>query len=37
MIVIRTLSILLKAKEVGIITKVKPLLDEMIFKGRWYS
>jgi predicted nucleic acid-binding protein len=35
--VIRTLSILLKAKEVGIITKVKPLLDEMISKGRWYS
>ncbi len=35
--VIRTLSILLKAKEVGIITKVKPFLDEMISKGRWYS
>jgi predicted nucleic acid-binding protein len=35
--VIRTLSILLKAKEVGIVTKVKPLLDEMISKGRWYS
>jgi predicted nucleic acid-binding protein len=35
--VIRTLSILLKAKEVGIITEVKPLLDEMIAKGRWYS
>lgn len=35
--VIRTLSILLKAKEVGIITEVKPLLDEMISKGRWYS
>ena len=35
--VIRTLSILLKAKEVEIITEVKPLLDEMISKGRWYS
>ena len=35
--VIRTLSILLKAKEAGIITEVKPLLDEMISKGRWYS
>jgi predicted nucleic acid-binding protein len=35
--VIRTLSILLKAKEAGIITQVKPLLDEMISKGRWYS
>ena len=35
--VIRTLSILLKAKEVKIITEVKPLLDEMISKGRWYS
>jgi len=35
--VIRTLSILLKAKEVGIITEVKPLLDKMISKGRWYS
>jgi len=35
--VIRTLSILLKAKEKGIISKIKPLLDEMIAKGRWYS
>ena len=35
--VIRTLSILLKAKEVGTITEVKPLLDKMISKGRWYS
>ena len=35
--VIRTLSILLKAKEYGIITEVKPLLDDMILKGRWYS
>ena len=35
--VIRTLSILLKAKEKGIISEIKPLLDEMIVKGRWYS
>ncbi len=35
--VIRTLTILLKAKEKGIIKELKPLLDEMIMKGRWYS
>lgn len=35
--VIRTLSILLKAKELNIITELKPILDEMISKGRWYS
>ena len=35
--VIRTLSVLLKAKEKGVITEIKPLLDEMISKGRWYS
>ncbi|NOQ35768.1 MAG: DUF3368 domain-containing protein [Methylococcaceae bacterium] len=35
--VIRTLSILLKAKENNIISEVKPLIDEMIVKGRWYS
>jgi len=34
---IRTLSILLKAKEKNIISEIKPLLDEMIIKGRWYS
>ena len=34
---IRTLSILLKAKEMGIIDNIKPFLDEMISKGRWYS
>lgn len=34
---IRTLSILLKAKQQGEIVAVKPLLDEMIAKGRWYS
>ncbi len=35
--VIRTLSILLKAKEENIISEVKPLIEEMISKGRWYS
>lgn len=34
---IRTLSLLLKAKEKGYISELKPLLDEMIAKGRWYS
>jgi predicted nucleic acid-binding protein len=34
---VRTLSLLLKAKEKGHIEQVKPLLDEMITKGRWYS
>jgi predicted nucleic acid-binding protein len=28
---------LLKAKELNIITELKPTLDEMISKGRWYS
>lgn len=35
--VVRTLSILLKAKEAGIIPALKPVLDEMVGKGRWYS
>lgn len=35
--VIRTLSILLKAKENNIISEVKPLIDEMMLRGRWYS
>jgi predicted nucleic acid-binding protein len=35
--VIRTLSILLKAKENNVITDVKPLIDKMISKGRGYS
>jgi predicted nucleic acid-binding protein len=35
--VVRTLSILLKAKQKGIIKEIKPLLDDMISKGRWYS
>jgi len=34
---IRTLSLLLKAKEKNMIGEIKPLLDEMILKGRWYS
>lgn len=35
--VVRTLAILLKAKEKGFVTELKPLLDDMILKGRWYS
>jgi predicted nucleic acid-binding protein len=35
--VVRTLSILLKAKETGLIPAVKPLLEDMLVKGRWYS
>lgn len=35
--VVRTLSILLRAKEKSLIPALKPLLDEMIIKGRWYS
>lgn len=35
--VVRTLSILLKAKEVGLIPALKPILDEMVSNGRWYS
>jgi hypothetical protein len=34
---IRTLSLLLRAKEKGHITRIKPLLDDMIARGRWYS
>jgi len=33
----RTLSFLIVAKERGVIDEVKPLLDEMIDKGRWIS
>ena len=33
----RTLSFLIVAKERGLITEVKPLLDEMIENGRWIS
>ena len=35
--VIGTLTVLLMAKQQGIIPSVRPLLDEMIQKGRWYS
>jgi len=35
--VVRTLSVILKAKQEGIINEAKPLLDEMIVKGIWYS
>lgn len=34
---VRTLSILLRAKERKHIEGVRPILDEMIAKGRWYS
>jgi len=34
---IGTLTVLQVAKEKQLIAKVKPLLDEMIQKGRWYS
>lgn len=34
---IRTLTVLLLAKDKGLIKKCKPLLDEMVQKGRWYS
>ena len=34
---IRTLSVLLKAKELKIVPEVKPLITAMISKGRWYS
>jgi len=35
--VIGTLTVLLMAKQQGIIPLVKPLLDDMIQRGRWYS
>ncbi len=34
---IGTLTVLMTAKQKGIIKSVKPLLDEMVEKGRWYS
>lgn len=34
---IGTLSVLLMAKQKGMIQKVKPTLEEMVQKGRWYS
>jgi len=35
--VIGTLTVLLMAKEQGLIPTVKPLLDGMMRRGRWYS
>ncbi|MCP4150345.1 MAG: DUF3368 domain-containing protein [bacterium] len=35
--VIGTLTVLLMAKNKGLLKEIKPLLDEMIRKGRWYS
>ncbi len=35
--VIGTLTVLLMAKQYGLIAAVKPLLDEMMRRGRWYS
>lgn len=34
---VRTLSLLLRAKERGYVDQVKPLLDGMVARGRWYS
>ncbi|MCP4404746.1 MAG: DUF3368 domain-containing protein [bacterium] len=35
--VIGTLTVLLLAKQQGYLSSVRPILDEMIQKGRWYS
>jgi hypothetical protein len=35
--VVRTLSILLRAKQKGIVKQIKPLLDGLVANGRWYS
>jgi len=35
--VVRTLSLLLRAKQKGYVTQIKPILDEMVARGRWYS
>lgn len=35
--VIGTLTVLLMAKQHGFISSIRPILDEMILKGRWYS
>lgn len=37
LMVIGTLTVLLMAKKANIIQTIKPLLDEMMNKGRWYS
>jgi predicted nucleic acid-binding protein len=34
---VRTLSMLLAAKQNGFIPEIKPLLEEMVIQGRWYS
>lgn len=35
--VTRTLAILLHAKKIGLVSELKPLLNELINKGNWYS
>jgi len=35
--VVRTLSLLKTAKHRGIVSEVRPLVEEMVQKGRWYS
>ncbi len=35
--VVRTLSLLLRAKQKGYVTQIKPILEEMVGRGRWYS
>jgi len=37
LIPVRTLSLLLVAKQKGYIPNIKPLLQDMVLKGRWYS
>lgn len=34
---VRTLSLLLRAKQTGLLSEVRPLIDAMIAHGRWYS
>ncbi len=35
--VVRTLSILKSAKDKQIVDKIKPIVEQMVQKGRWYS
>jgi len=35
--VVRTLSVLKAAKNKNIISRVTPIVEEMVQKGRWYS
>ncbi|MEA3643618.1 MAG: DUF3368 domain-containing protein [Lamprobacter sp.] len=35
--VVRTLSLLLSAKDKGYIKEIKPILEAMVARGRWYS